>query len=78
MMTAKLIAVGESQAVLLPEGCWFDGDEVYINRFGGAVVLAPKRGDTLAPMLTSADLFTDDFLKYGRRLHGTPAPSTPT
>ena len=61
MMTAKLIANGGSQAVRLPKSCRFDGDEVYVNRIGGAVVLTPKENDMLSSMMAAVDLFTDDF-----------------
>lgn len=63
MMTAKLIANGGSQAVRLPKSCRFDGDEVYVNRIGGAVVLTPKGNDMLSSMMAAADLFTDDFME---------------
>ena len=62
MMTAKLIANGGSQAVRLPKSCRFDGDEVYVNRIGGAVVLTPKGHDMLSSMMAAVDLFTDDFM----------------
>ena len=63
MMTAKLIANGGPQAVRLPKSCRFDGDEVYVNRIGGAVVLTPKGNDMLSSMMAAADLFTDDFME---------------
>lgn len=63
MMTAKLIANGGSQAVRLPKSCRFDGDEVYVNRIGGAVVLTPKGNDMLSSMMAAVDLFTDDFME---------------
>ena len=63
MMTAKLIANGGSQAVRLPKSCRFDGDEVYVNRIGGAVVLTPKGNDMLSSMMAAVGLFTDDFME---------------
>jgi len=63
MMTAKVIANGGSQAVRLPKSCRFDGDEVYVNRIGGAVVLTPKENDMLSSMMAAVDLFTDDFME---------------
>ena len=63
MMTAKLIANGGSQAVRLPKSCRFDGDEVYVNRIGGAVVLTPKGNNMLSSMMAAVDLFTDDFME---------------
>jgi antitoxin VapB len=38
---AKLIIDGEEQAVLLPEGFEFNGDEVRINKIGDKVILEP-------------------------------------
>ena len=63
MMTAKLITSNGSQAVLLPDGCRFEGDEVYANRIGDAVVLTPKSNGMFTSMLASANLFTDDFME---------------
>ena len=63
MMTAKLISDGDAQEVRLPESCRFDGDEVYVNRIGDAVVLTPKKGGILSPMTAAAELFTDDFME---------------
>lgn len=63
MMTAKLIANGGSQAVRLPKSCRFEGDEVYVNRIGDAVVLTSKKSNMLASMLAAADLFTADFME---------------
>ena len=47
----------------LPKSCRFEGDEVYVNRIGDAVVLTSKKSDMLASMLAAADLFTDDFME---------------
>ncbi len=41
MQTAKLFPNGQSQAVRLPKEYRFDGDRVYIQRMGEAVVLLP-------------------------------------
>jgi len=42
MRTAKIFKNGGSQAVRLPKECWFDTDEVVINRIGHAVIIYPK------------------------------------
>ena len=42
MKTAKLFANGRSQAVRLPKDCRFEGDEVYIKKVSGGVLLMPK------------------------------------
>lgn len=62
MQTAKLFTKDRSQAVLLPEEIRFSGDEVYIKRVGGMVILLPK-DDPWAPMLNSLDQFSNDFMK---------------
>ena len=41
MQTAKLFPNGQSQAVRLPKEYRFEGDRVYIQRVGEAVVLLP-------------------------------------
>ena len=63
MLTAKLIANGGSQAVRLPKSCRFEGEEVYVNRIGDAVVLTPVKSDMFTSMMAAADLFTDDFME---------------
>ena len=55
---------GGSQAVRLPKGCRFSGDEVLVNRIGNIVILAPKE-EPWKNMLESLELFTDDFLAEG-------------
>jgi antitoxin VapB len=51
MTTAKLFKHGGSQAVRLPKAFRFEGDEVLIEKRGGAVVLRPK-----AKAMTLGDL----------------------
>ncbi|MCP4524548.1 MAG: AbrB/MazE/SpoVT family DNA-binding domain-containing protein [Aestuariibacter sp.] len=41
METAKLVTVGNKQAVHLPESFRFEGNEVVVKRFGKAVLLLP-------------------------------------
>ena len=69
METAKIFSNGGSQAVRLPKSCLFEQDEVFVNKIGNIVILAPKE-DQWQSMLTSLDLFTDDFLS-------TPVESLP-
>lgn len=66
MMTAKLFENGRSQAVRLPKGCRFNGDEVAISKVGDAVILLPKE-NKWAGFLSSLDLFSDDFMSEGRK-----------
>jgi antitoxin VapB len=42
METAKLFVNGRSQAVRLPKAFRFDGNEVYIKKISGGVLLIPK------------------------------------
>lgn len=57
MDTAKLFKIGRSQAVRLPKGYRFEGDEVYIKRVGEAVVLLPKTKKTWDDVLRSLEMF---------------------
>ena len=60
METAKLFQNGQSQAVRLPKAFRFEGDRVYIQRVGNAVILLPYA----APWQTlfeSLEQFSEDF-----------------
>ena len=61
MDVAKVFSNGGSQAVRLPKTCRFDNEEIFVNRIGNVVMLFPKE-DRWQSLLTSLDLFTDDFL----------------
>ncbi|WP_407399911.1 antitoxin [Anaerovibrio sp.] len=61
MDTAKLFSNGGSQAVRLPKNCRFNGDEVYVNHIGNVVILFPK-DERWQSLLSSLDMFTEDFL----------------
>ncbi|OGP54588.1 MAG: AbrB family transcriptional regulator [Deltaproteobacteria bacterium RBG_13_52_11] len=65
MDTAKLFANGRSQAVRLPKEYAFSGNEVYIKKVGGVVMLIPK-DDPWKPFFDSLSKFTDDFMSTGR------------
>lgn len=62
MEKAKLFMNGGSQAVRLPKGYRFEGDEVMIKKIGRTVMLYPVR-DPLDGMLEALEGFSDDFLK---------------
>ena len=62
MEKAKIFANGGSQAVRLPKDCRFEGDEALINRIGNTVILMPE-GDPWRAMMSSLEMFTDDFLE---------------
>lgn len=60
MQTARLFPNGQSQAVRLPKDFRFEGEWVYIQRVGNAVVLLPQHAPW-ETLFTSLDLFSDDF-----------------
>jgi len=61
METAKLFKNGQSQAVRLPKEYRFEGDEVYIKKIDNTVLLIPMK-NSWAPLITSLDEFSDDFM----------------
>ena len=61
MDTAKIFTNGGSQAVRLPKSCRFSDEEILVNHIGNVVILYPKN-DRWSSLLTSLELFTDDFL----------------
>ncbi|MBN1509208.1 MAG: AbrB/MazE/SpoVT family DNA-binding domain-containing protein [Sedimentisphaerales bacterium] len=66
MHTAKLFRNGRSQAVRLPKEYAFPGDEVYVKRIDGVVMLIPKDGDPWKPFVDSLDKFSGDFMDFKR------------
>jgi antitoxin VapB len=66
MDTAKLFKNGRSQAVRLPKEYAMAGDEVYVKRINGAVLLIPKDADPWGPFVDSLEKFSDDFLSDQR------------
>lgn len=60
MKTAKLFQNGQSQAVRLPKEFRFEGEQVYIQRVGNAIVLLPY-AEPWEALYESLALFTDDF-----------------
>ncbi|MFO7634656.1 MAG: type II toxin-antitoxin system VapB family antitoxin [Caldilinea sp.] len=60
MQTARLFPNGQSQAVRLPKDFRFEGEWVYIQRAGNAVVLLPQHAPW-ETLFSSLDLFSDDF-----------------
>ena len=62
MKTARIFLNGRSQAVRLPKEFRFSGKDVYINKVGNMVVLLPK-DDPWAPLISSLNQFTDDFMQ---------------
>lgn len=66
MDTAKLFKNGGSQAVRLPKEYALPGDEVYVKKIDGVVVLIPKDGDPWRSFTDSLDRFSDDFMRFKR------------
>jgi antitoxin VapB len=66
METAKLFKNGRSQAVRLPKKYSLAGDEVYVKKVGGIVVLIPKDEDPWKPFVDSLDKFSEDFFNFKR------------
>jgi antitoxin VapB len=65
MQTAKLFQNGRSQAVRLPKEFQFDGDDVFIQRLGDAVILIP-RSKIWDVFVDGINDFSDDFMIEGR------------
>jgi antitoxin VapB len=66
MDTAKLFRNGRSQAVRLPKEFAMAGEEVYVKRMNGIVMLIPKDTDLWRSFVQSLDQFTEDFMAEGR------------
>lgn len=67
MLTAKIFQNGRSQAVRLPKEYRFTDSEVLTHKVGDVVMLFPKsQEDSWNMLLTSLDLFSDDFMADGR------------
>jgi antitoxin VapB len=65
MQTAKLFQNGRSQAVRLPKEFQFDGDDVFIQKLGDAVLLIP-RSKLWDVFEEGINAFSDDFMIEGR------------
>ncbi len=65
MKTAKLFKNGRSQAVRLPKDFQFNGEDVFIQKHGEAVLLIP-RDKQWEIFLHGLDSFTEDFMQEGR------------
>jgi antitoxin VapB len=66
METAKLFKNGRSQAVRLPRKYSFSGNEVYVKKVDGVVMLIPKDEDPWKPLIDSLEKFSDDFFNFNR------------
>ncbi len=61
MQTAKLFNIGRSQAVRLPKEFRFSGDDIYIKKYQGVVMLLPKESPWTS-LMDSLDRFSSDFM----------------
>ncbi|HYO50015.1 MAG TPA: type II toxin-antitoxin system VapB family antitoxin [Chloroflexia bacterium] len=61
MDEAKLFQNGKTQSVRLPKEYQFRGTKVYIKKMGNAVILIPEQ-DPWQSLVSSLDLFSDDFM----------------
>lgn len=61
MQTAKLFNNGGSQAVRLPKEFRFSGDDVYIKKYQGIVMLLPRESPWTS-LVDSLDRFSGDFM----------------
>ncbi|MCX7016410.1 MAG: type II toxin-antitoxin system VapB family antitoxin [Candidatus Sumerlaeota bacterium] len=61
VQTARLFTNGRSQAVRLPKECRFQGKDVYIHKFEGAVMLVAKE-NPWASLVGSLERFSEDFM----------------
>lgn len=66
MLTGKVFQNGRSQAIRLPKECRFKDDEVFVNKVGDVVLLIPK-GSNWSSLVSSLDMFSDDFFEDGRK-----------
>jgi antitoxin VapB len=64
--TAKLFRNGRSQAVQLPKEYALPGDEVFVRKLDGVVVLIPKDSDPWQSLVDSLDKFSPDFFNFTR------------
>jgi antitoxin VapB len=66
MDKAKLFRNGSSQAVRLPKEYNLPGQEVYVKKIDGIVMLIPENEDTWQPLLDSLEKFSADFYNFKR------------
>jgi antitoxin VapB len=77
METAKLFMNGRSQAVRLPKGFRFEGEEVFVKKVGNAVVLLPRQR-SWQTLYESLGSFSEDFMEErGQPVAGQERPEAP-
>jgi antitoxin VapB len=65
MLTTKVFRSGNSQAIRIPKEYQIDGEELYINKIGNAIVIFPKNDPWDLFKKSLAD-FSDDYFMEGR------------
>ena len=66
MDSAKLFKNGRSQAVRLPKQYNLPGEEVYVTKINGVVMLIPKTEDLWDPFVDSLKKFSGDYMSFKR------------
>jgi antitoxin VapB len=66
MDKAKLFKNGSSQAVRLPKQYSLPGQEVFVTKIDGIVMLIPKGKDPWQPFVDSLNKFSKDYLNFQR------------
>ena len=62
MKTAKILTLGNSQVIRLPEEYHLEGDEVYIKKTGEMIILIPT-STPWDPLIGSLGMFSADFME---------------
>ena len=73
MQVARLFTNGRSQAVRLPKECRFAGEDVYVKKYQGMVILLP-RDTPWTSLVDSLDRFSDDFMEERGQPDDQPRP----
>ena len=66
MLTTKIFKSGNSQAIRIPKEYKIEGDELFINKIGNAIVIFPKN-DPWETFKGSLDDFSEDYFADGRK-----------
>jgi antitoxin VapB len=65
MLTTKVFRSGNSQAIRIPKEYQIEGEELYINKIGSAIIIFPKNDPWELFRKSLAD-FSDDYFVDGR------------
>ena len=64
-LTTKVFMNGRSQAVRIPAEFRFEEDELFVNKIGDTLIMAPK-SSLVESMMQGLSLISDDFMEEGR------------